>query len=219
MSTAPQSKYIPALGYRWLTGLYDPAVALTTRERTFKTGLLRQAAPRAGESVLDLGCGSGTLALMLLEAQPEARVTGVDGDPAMLAQARRKAQAAGRTLQLDESLVQQLPYADASFDLVVSSLFFHHLDRATKQAAFAEAHRVLKPGGRLHVADWGRAANPLMRLAFHGIQLLDGYTTTADNVAGKLPDYMRDAGFRDARETGRYSTMFGTMSLYSAAKD
>ncbi|HEY0973234.1 MAG TPA: class I SAM-dependent methyltransferase [Solimonas sp.] len=218
MSTPSEAKYIPALGYRWLTGLYDPVVALTTRERTFKRGLLRQAAPQPGETVLDLGCGSGTLALMLLQAQPAAKVTGVDGDPAMLAQARRKAQATGRTLQLDESLVQTLPYADASFDLVVSSLFFHHLDRATKQAAFAEAQRVLKPGGRLHIADWGRAANPLMRLAFHGIQLLDGYVTTADNVAGRLPDYMREAGFADAAESGRYSTVFGTMSLYRARK-
>jgi SAM-dependent methyltransferase len=217
MNTDP-IRYIPALGHHWLTGLYDPVVALTTRERSFKSGLLKQLDPVAGQHVLDLGCGSGTLALMLLVATPGLRVTGVDGDPAMLAQARRKAARAGQTAQLDQALAQQLPYADGEFDAVVSSLFFHHLDRSTKIAAMREAFRVLKPGGSFNVADWGRAANPLMRLAFHGIQLLDGYPTTADNVAGRLPEFMGEAGFSVAQETDRYSTMFGTMSLYRAIK-
>lgn len=217
MSTEP-ARYIPALGYHWLTGLYDPVVALTTRERAFKSGLLRQLAPVAGQQILDLGCGSGTLALMLAASTPDLRITGVDGDPAMLAQARRKAAQAGVALQFDEALAQQLPYADARFDTAASSLFFHHLDRDTKVAAMREVWRVLRPGGCFHVADWGRAANPLMRLAFHGIQLLDGYSTTADNVAGRLPEFLREAGFASAEETGRYSTMFGTMSLYRARK-
>ncbi|HEY1078205.1 MAG TPA: class I SAM-dependent methyltransferase [Fontimonas sp.] len=216
--TSEPRPYIPALGYHWLTGLYDPVVALTTRERRFKSGLLRQLAPTAGQQVLDLGCGSGTLALMLLASTPGLQVTGVDGDPAMLAQAQRKAARAGLTLALDRSLAQQLPYADARFDAAVSSLFFHHLDRDTKRAAMREVWRVLKPGGDFHVADWGRAANPLMRLAFHGIQLLDGYPTTADNVAGRLPEFLRDAGFDPVLETRRYSTLFGTMSLYRATK-
>lgn len=216
--TTPAPRYIPALGYRALTGLYDPVVALTTRERTFKAGLLDQAALQPGEQVLDLGCGSGTLALLALQRTPGLQLTGVDGDPDMLAQARRKATAAGASLALDQALAQDLPYVDGRFDAVLSSLFFHHLDRTTKLAALREAHRVLRPGGQLHVADWGRAADPLMRLAFHGIQLLDGYETTADNVAGRLPEFMREAGFAEAAETGRYRTVFGTMSLYRARK-
>src|SRR5262249_11834213 len=102
------------------------------------------------------------------------------------------------------------------FDKVMSSLFFHHLQRDAKQRTFAEISRVLKPGGELHVADWGRAANPLMRVAFFGIQLLDGFPNTSDNVAGRLPDFMRDAGFTEVAETQRFSTVFGTMSLYRA---
>jgi len=215
--TAP-SGYVPALGYHWLTAMYDPVVALTTREQTFKTALVRQAQLKAGDQVLDLGCGSGTLALMLLNATPGVEVTGVDGDPAMLAQAQTKAAARGCKLTLDEARAQQLPYADARFDVVTSSLFFHHLDRDSKRAALQETYRVLKPGGYLHIADWGRAANPLMRLAFHGIQLLDGYLTTADNVAGRLPALIRETGFVDADETQRYSTLFGTLSLYRARK-
>lgn len=216
MTPVPQSAYVPALGYRALTAFYDPVVRLTTRERAFKQGLLEQAAFKAGDAVLDLGCGSGTLALMALRRTPGLDLTGVDGDPAMLAQARAKAARSGTAPRFDEALAQALPYENARFDAVMSSLFFHHLDRATKLAVLREARRVLRPGGSLHVADWGRAANPLMRLAFHGIQLLDGYVNTADNVEGCLPALMREAGFADARETRRYSTVFGTMSLYGA---
>lgn len=216
MTAETPSAYVPALGYRALTAFYDPVVRLTTREHAFKRGLLEQAAFQAGDAVLDLGCGSGTLALMALQRTPGLDLTGVDGDPAMLSQARAKAARSGVTPRFDESLAQALAYEDARFDAVMSSLFFHHLDRVTKLAVLREARRVLRPGGSLHVADWGRAANPLMRLAFHGIQLLDGYANTADNVEGRLPDLMREAGFSDARETRRYSTVFGTMSLYRA---
>lgn len=210
--------YIPALGYRWLTGLYDPVVALTTREATFKSALIDQAKLKGGQRILDLACGSGTLALMVLQRAPATFVTGVDGDPAMLAQARRKTTAAGVTVRFDEALADRLPYAEASFDRVLSSLFFHHLDRDTRRAALREALRVLAPGGELHVADWGQAANPLMRVAYLGIQLLDGFATTTDNVAGRLPVFMRDAGFVDVQETRRFSTLLGTMSLYRARR-
>lgn len=212
------TRYIPALGYRCLTQLYDPIVALTTRERRVKTDLLEQANLKPADTVLDLGCGSGTLALMAVRAVSGLRLTGVDGDPAMLTQARRKAVMAGAEIEFDQALAQTLPYADATFDVVLSSLFFHHLDRATKQAALQESLRVLKPGGALHIADWGSAANPLMRLAFHAIQILDGYATTADNVTGRLPELILSTGFEQVAETSRYSTVFGTMSLYRARK-
>ncbi|TDU25897.1 ubiquinone/menaquinone biosynthesis C-methylase UbiE [Panacagrimonas perspica] len=216
MTAETRSAYVPALGYRALTAFYDPVVRLTTREHAFKRGLLDQAAFQAGDAVLDLGCGSGTLALMALQRTPGLDLTGVDGDPAMLSQARAKAARSGATPRFDESLAQALPYENARFDAVMSSLFFHHLDRASKLLVLLEARRVLRPGGSLHVADWGRAANPLMRLAFLGIQLLDGYVNTADNVEGCLPELMQEAGFEQARETRRYSTVFGTMSLYHA---
>lgn len=218
MTRTPDPAYVPALGYRALSALYDPVVALTTRERHFKKGVLDQASLQPGDRVLDLGCGSGTLVFMAMQDTPGLHLTGVDGDPAMLAQARAKAVGNAGLARFDEALAQSLPYADASFDCVMSSLFFHHLDRATKLAALGEACRVLRPGGALHVADWGRAANALMRIAFHGIQLLDGYANTADNVAGRLPQLMRDAGFVTATETGRHSTVFGTLSLYRAMK-
>lgn len=209
--------YIPALGYRWLTPAYDAAVALTTRERTFKRALIAQAKLQPQERVLDLACGTATLTIMAKRDEPTAELTGIDGDPQMLKRACRKADQAGLRIRFDRGLSDQLPYADGSFDKVISSLFFHHLQPDGKRATLAEARRVLRSSGTLHVADWGKAANPLMRAAFFGIQLLDGFPNTSDNVAGRLPDFMRAAGFSRVEETRRFSTVFGTLSLYRAA--
>lgn len=211
-------RYIPALAYGWLTPAYDAVVRYTTRERTFKAALLEQAGLRNGQCVLDLGCGTATLTLAARQRAPGAEIAGLDGDPAILARAREKAARAGLQIRFDTALSHEMPYGDASFDRVISSLFFHHLGPDGKRRTFAEVFRVLKPGGELHVADWGRAANPLMRLAFLGIQLLDGFANTADNVAGRLPGFMTQAGFAGVRETGRISTMWGTLSLYRAER-
>lgn len=214
---AAEPDYVPALGHHALTRFYDPVVAATTRERTFKTALLRQARLTTGMTVLDLACGTGTLALMVAAVEG-VQVTGVDGDPAVLAIARRKAAAAGLAIEYQQGLSDRLTFPEKQFDRVLSSLFFHHLDDAAKRSTLAEVYRVLKPGAELHVADWGRSANPVMRLAFLGIQLLDGFRTTASSVNGKLLGMIGEAGFSDAVEMRRFSTMFGTMSLYRAMK-
>ena len=211
-------RYIPALAYRWLTPLYDPVVALTTREKTFKAALLKQADLRPGQRVLDLACGTATLTIAAKQRTPGADITGVDGDPEILQRARDKARHAGAELRFDQALSHQMPYQDASFEVVLSSLFFHHLDREAKLATFREVRRVLKPGGMFHVADWGKAANPLMRALFLIVQWLDGFATTADNVAGRLPAFMRDCGFAEVTETRRLATPLGSISLYQACR-
>lgn len=211
-------RYIPALAYRWLTPLYDPVVEWTTRERAFKTALLQQADLQSGARVLDLGCGTATLTLLAKAACPDADVGGLDGDPDILERARGKARRAGVVLSFDRALSHQMPYDDDSFDVVLSSLFFHHLTRDAKRATLREARRVLKPGGKLHVADWGKAANPLMRALFVLVQLLDGFKTTGDNVAGLLPAFMAEAGFTGVAETRRFATPLGTIALYAAHK-
>ncbi|MCP5129936.1 MAG: methyltransferase domain-containing protein [Pseudomonadales bacterium] len=218
VSPTEKSEYIPALRVNWLTPYYDSIVAATTRERTFKHALIRQTSVGAGERVLDLACGTGTLAVWLKQAVPTALVTGVDGDQAILSIARNKARSANVTVQFDHALSDNLPYPDAYFDRIVSSLFFHHLNWEAKERTAFELFRILKPGAELHVADWGYPKNPLMRCLFYSIQLLDGFENTGDNVAGRLPELFRSAHFSEVKQTQTFSTIFGTMALYKAVK-
>jgi ubiquinone/menaquinone biosynthesis C-methylase UbiE len=210
-------RYIPALGFDVLTPLYDPLVAATTRERTFKRLLIAQAAVREGARVLDLGCGTGTLAVRLKQAAPRAAVGGIDADEAMLARARRKAAQAGVEVRFERAMADKLPFADASFDRVVSSLFFHHLTPNEKRAALREVYRVLAPAGELHVADWGRPS-ALLRVMFYAVQMLDGFENTRDHVQGRLGQFFKDAGFRDVAMSAKINTALGTIALYRAAK-
>lgn len=151
-------------------------------------------------------------------AHPEAQVTGLDGDPKALEIARGKVARSGLTITLDEGMAFDLPYPDNSFDRVFSGLLFHHLTREDKERSLKEVYRVLRPGGELHVADWGKASNVFMRSAFFLVQFLDGFKTTTDNVNGLLPEFFSNAGLQDVQETARYTTIFGTMALYKAKK-
>jgi ubiquinone/menaquinone biosynthesis C-methylase UbiE len=188
------------------------------RESVFKKHLLEQAGIERGHSVLDLGCGTATLTLLIKSHHPKAEVVGLDGDPKVLEIARAKATRAGLDVTLDHGMAFELPYNDESFHRVLSSLLFHHLTRENKVRTLREAFRVLHPGGELHVADYGKARNWLMRVAFLWVQMLDGFETTADNVGGRLPEFFRAAGFEDVQESARYMTIVGTLCLYSARK-
>lgn len=217
-SVAAPTRFIPALAYSGLTRFYDPVVRWTTRESTIKARLVAQAGIRGGHRVLDVGCGTGTLAIAINQAAPGAAVFGLDADPDMLAQAAGKAEVAGASVSLIRGLATSLPFADGSFDRVVSSLFFHHLEREAKERTLREIHRVLCPQGELHFADWGRPANPIMRAAFLSVQLLDGFATTGDHVRGLLPALVAGCGFAEVVETHRYATLCGTLSLVRAAR-
>lgn len=213
-----ERRYVPALGYDWLTSAYDPVVALTTRERTFKRRLIHQVDVQHGHSVLDLACGTGTLAVWIKRHEPGARVVGVDGDPKILRVAKQKAEKCGMDIAFDHGASTNLPYASASFDRIVSSLFFHHLSHEDKRLTIREVLRVLKPGGEFHVADWGKPQNALMRALFVVVRSLDGFANTRDNVRGKLPELFRDGGFEDVQVRDEMATILGTMGIYAMKK-
>lgn len=212
------AKYIPALGYNALTPLYDAVVRLTVREKKFKKALIEQANFADGQHVLDLACGTGTLAVLIKETYPKVEVNGIDGDAKILAIAEKKAAKKGVDIQFNQGLSFELPYANESFDRVVSSLFFHHLTRADKLKTLREVLRVLKPEGELHIADWGLPSNFQMKIASRGIELLDGVETTQDNFKGLLPSLVNEAGFRKREETLFFNSLFGTIRLLKAKK-
>jgi ubiquinone/menaquinone biosynthesis C-methylase UbiE len=216
MAPARPADYLPAVRFDLLTPLFDVFVRATTRERTFKERLLEQARLDEAVDVLDLGAGSGTLAIWAKESAPALHIRGLDGDPAIVRQAVRKAARAGVEISFDEGLSYELPYEDESFDRVLSSLFFHHLVLRDKERTIAEVVRVLRPGGELHVADWGEPRSLPAKLGATAIRRFDGDEPTRDNLAGRLPELFEAGGLADARERERVAAPLGVVSLYSA---
>lgn len=213
-----QEHFIPALAYRSLTPYYDMVMQTLLRENSFKQRLIQLAEIEGEQRVLDLGCGTATLTMQLKRQYSQTTVIGIDADRDVLALARKKIAQAGLQILLDEGTATALPYADTSFDRVLSSLFFHHLSEQQAVQAAREAFRVLKPGGQLLMADWGKAENMWMRLAFLGVQVLDGFANTQKNVTGSLPAIFLQAGFMQVQQVTSYRTLFGTLALYRVKK-
>jgi ubiquinone/menaquinone biosynthesis C-methylase UbiE len=211
-----EQRYIPAAGWRVLTPLFDPVMAVTTRERQWRGRVVDEVLTTNPATILDIGCGTGTLAVQLASRAPHARVIGLDADPHILRRAAVKARAADVDIELLRGMADEIGLDDASVDCAVSTLVFHHLAPDTKARALAEIKRVLSPGGRLVIADYGRPLDPLMRAAFLSVQLLDGFQTTRQHAAGQLPDLIAHAGFA-VSTIDRLRTMTGTLELLAAA--
>lgn len=214
-SSVDTATYIPALKYGWLTPLYDPLLRWVVRESTFKRHLVEEARIKKGQRILDIGCGTATLTIIIKRTYPESEVIGLDGDPRILEFARAKVAKTGFDITLNQGMAFDLPYADDFFDHVFSSLLFHHLTRENKIRTLREVFRVLRPQGELHVVDFGKPQNILMYLISLVVRRSE---ETSDNIKGLLPEMFRNAGFEQVEETARYTTIFGGFSLYRAQK-
>ena len=216
MPAENEPRYIPAARWRVLSRVYDPILALTMREKRFRAQMLAAVEadlPEQGTAV-DLGCGTGTFALALSKRRPDADVVGVDGDPEILSLAQTKPGAAA--IRWQEGMAQEVPAESGSADVVTISLVLHHLLAPDKRKALAEAKRILKPDGRLHIADWGAPADPLMSALFYVAQAIDGFDRTADHRAGRLPGFVAEAGFAAVERYGSLRTAFGSLELLKA---
>ncbi len=213
-----QKKFIPALGYDFLTVWYDATIRLTMPERKFRGLLLNEIDPQTGEKILEFGFGTGANLILVKEKCPDADLRGLDIDPKVKEIAHHKLQKQRILIPLDLYDGMAFPYSTSTFDKVYSCLVFHQLDADAKFACLGEIHRVLKKGGRLVIADWGEADGRRMRWAFKLVQLLDGFETTNDNVQGKMPGFIRDAGFQNVEIAGSINTAIGTFSYFTAIK-
>ncbi|MCI0857243.1 MAG: methyltransferase domain-containing protein, partial [Chloroflexi bacterium] len=160
---------------------YDVVVTLMSlgREPAFRKTTLELGEVRPGQKLLDVGCGTGTLAILAkAKAGPDGEVHGIDASPEMIEVACRKADKAGADVRFQVGLFEDIPFPDDQFDLALSSLMLHHLPDELKREGFAEIYRVLKPGGRLLTVDFGAPSNSLIS----HLMLLFGHSRTQSNV-------------------------------------
>lgn len=218
MGASPKQtrSYSPALGFDWLLPLYDPLIRAIVPEEAIKRELVRLAGIESGHRVLDLGCGTATLSLFIKEMHPEAEVLGLDADVKALDKARQKASVANLQIRFDVGLATALPYDDASIDRVLSAFVFHHLSHEQKQQTLREILRILKPGGSFNLLDFGK---PNSRLGILLAPLLHPGRNARDNIRGRLPQLMRDAGFRDVRQAARRTIAVGSISHWTSRKE
>lgn len=164
---------------------YDLLAWLATRgrERDFRERMLRLAHLEPGESVLDVGCGTGTLAIAAKRrAGPAGAVCGIDASPEMIARAGKKARKAGVEVVLQTALAQALPFPDGQFDVVTATIMLHHLPPKARQQCAREMRRVLKPGGRVLAVDFGGAARERRSLLDH-LHRRHGHVNLPDLIA------------------------------------
>ena len=214
-----EKKFIPALGYDFLTGWYDATIRLTMPENKFRNELIDRLKPKPHEQIFEFGYGTGANLVIASSRSPNSSFFGLDIDPKVREIAFSKFK--GKDILVDLQLYDGgiFPYDDAVFDKAYSCLVFHQLEDQTKAHCFREIYRVLKTGGKLIIGDWGKARNSWMRIAFYTIQLLDGFKTTNANVQGQLPQFIKDAGFSSVSETGHINTRIGTFCYYEGVKN
>ena len=177
---------------------YDAASWLLSfgRAPAIRRMTLEMADVKPGESVLDVGCGTGSLALAAKAAVGrEGSVRGIDASPEMIEQARRKAAKAVAKADFRVALIEELPFGEAEFDLVLSSFMLHHLPDGLKRKGLAEVRRVLKPGGRFLAVDFGGTSQSVTG------HLLSIFGHTHGASLDALAPVLEEAGFTEV-ETG-----------------
>jgi len=187
---APQTAGRVIRWARW----YDlfGTVILFGRDKAVREKLIELAAPLPGEKVLDVGCGTGTLALALKSSVGTGEVHGIDASPEMIEVAREKAAKAASDIDFQVALIEAIPFPDATFDLVTSSLMLHHLPDDLQRTGLGEIRRVLKPGGSFVAMDFAaHSHSPLGHLLS-----VFGHSR-GESIVDKLAPMLKDAGFSD----------------------
>ena len=201
-------QYKPGLAFRFLTPFYDPVTSWLGAGPAFMRKVLEIAGLKGNETVFDIGCGTGTLIIEAGRKYPYLDITGIDADESMLRIAEKKLKKAGIRAHLSRGFLQNpLPFPDASFDLVFSSLVFHHLSTDIKRQAIKEIYRVLKGNGRFLLVDFGKPENTGTKILLNLGSLFDGGGNLRANLKGDLPVFLQEAGFQVTEIRPRYRTL------------
>ena len=189
---------------------------LLGKQAEYDQHILRLLNPGPADRVLDIGCGTGVLCRQiadLLDPQAGGEAVGIDAAGKMIRVARKKR--AGPACRFEAMAAEDLAFKDGSFDAVVSSLFFHHVPLDLKTRALYEAHRVLKPGGRLIIADMHTPTTWMGALVSHVSRWFFLQPQIGENIRGVLPGLITAAGFSKPRIVARY---FGYIAVFTSEK-
>ncbi|MBX9642785.1 MAG: class I SAM-dependent methyltransferase [Novosphingobium sp.] len=212
--------YTPAAGHHFLTPFYDIGVRLSTRETVWRAALVELIAPKDSDVLLDIGAGTGNLAVLLAQKNHATRYFGIDPDGPTIAIARKKLGAANLAAEfLQAHFSAKAVAAWPAPSVATLCLVLHQVPLDEKRRLLREIHSVLQPGGRLYVADYAEQKTWLMRKLFRvTIQNLDGRADTQPNADGVLPLLMSDAGFSDVHESRQFDTVTGSISILCGMK-
>ena len=207
------ASYISPLRFHALTPAYDALVRWTSAEDAFRAVMIEALGDRSTARILDIGCGTGTLAVMLKESFPTAQLVGVDADQAALDIAARKCNDRGVIVMLRQADARNLPFQSESFTAATASLFFHHLEDDDKRRVLAQLRRMVGRGGSVVIADWHRAHSVRRRMAFMAVRLLDGLSVTRSHAQGQFPKLLEQAGL-EIREAVFIDAPLGTIGVW-----
>ncbi len=211
--------HTPPLGHALLTPLYDLAIKLFTREDFWRGAFIKDIAPRPSDKIVDVGSGTGSLALVLQEISPETSYVGVDPDEDAVRKARVKAERVGSDAKFEVGFfsADKLHLAGAP-NKIISSLVFHQVPLAEKHRIAKEVFKALEPGGTFHFSDYGSQSGIQRKLFRMTVQIMDGVENTQPNADGILLSVLRGAGFSEPFEVARIPTLTGTISIFNASK-
>lgn len=239
--SAPERPFLPAMGEKGSLAIYDVMTSLLGA-RTAHRRLVATAGLAPGQTVLEIGCGTGNLLVAAADAQPGATLVGLDPDAAALERARAKGRRRQRRFRVELGYADDLPNPDGSVDRVLSAFMFHHLPHEAKIAMVHEVRRVLAPGGQLLLLDFEGAPRPgrlvalLLRLVRrgrghgeghgqgHGHGEGHGHGHTAESV-GLVPndpamvrELLGEAGLTDVTEVDAGKNAFGRWTAVRAVR-
>jgi len=210
--------HTPPLGYHFLTPFYDLAIAVLTREGTWRKALIEAIAPQSSDRILDIGSGTGSLAKALSKSAPDVIYTGIDPDEIAVRRARKKVANLHSDITFKIGYFSSEAHADFAPTKIVSSLVLHQVPLEGKLEILAEAYRALPAGGEIFIADYGLQTGIMSLLFRLTVQNLDGVADTQPNADGILPDLLGEASFADILEVRRIQTLTGSISIYRARK-
>jgi ubiquinone/menaquinone biosynthesis C-methylase UbiE len=203
----PQRHFLPAASHDLFLPLYDPVMSLMGADHA-QNELIDLAKIAPTHRVLDLGCGTGTLLVRLKRRHSTLQIFGLDPDRKVLRRAHQKARRAGVLVHFDQGFSDALPYKGASFDRVISSFMFHHLQEGDREKTLQEVARVLKPGGSFHLLDFTASEQGSPGLCG---RLLESHAQLKHNTNARLLHLMRLAGFSGEEKVKDGRMFFGLL--------